>query len=349
MGYKMHPGVAMILVQLVFGGIPVFYKLAINDGMSMRVLVTYRLIFGAASLAPIAFVVERKKRPKLTWMILFQGCMIGFFGGALYHNLYLASIKLTSPTFAAALYNLNPVFTYIVALFVRLETFSLKTLPGIAKVAGTATCITGAMLLTFFKGFEINIWHSKIDLLHHNHKVPQNVHSGMSGHQAVLGLGISLIACLSYSLWIILQAKMSENYPCFYSSTFLMTFTGSVQSVIYALCFDREWDQWKLGWNIRLLYVVYLGILSSGLTVVLMAWCIAKRGPLFVSVFNPLMLLVTAVASSVVLQENLHLGSILGGVLIILGLYTVLWGKSKDLKEKDQPEKPMINEELEAA
>ncbi|KAH7565993.1 hypothetical protein JRO89_XS08G0054800 [Xanthoceras sorbifolium] len=289
MGYKMHPGVAMILVQLVFGGIPVFYKLAINDGMSMRVLVTYRLIFGAASLAPVAFVVER---------------------GALYHNLYLASIKLTSPTFAAALYNLNPVFTYIVALFVRwLETFSLKTLPGIAKVAGTATCITGAMLLTFFKGFEINIWHSKIDLLHHNHKVPQNVHSGMSGHQAVLGLGISLIACLSYSLWIILQAKMSENYPCFYSSTFLMTFTGSVQSVIYALCFDREWDQWKLGWNIRLLYVVYLGILSSGLTVVLMAWCIAKRGPLFVSVFNPLMLLVTAVASSVVLQENLHLGS----------------------------------------
>ncbi|KAK3199802.1 hypothetical protein Dsin_023217 [Dipteronia sinensis] len=331
-----HPGVILIFVHIVFGGIPVFYKLALNDGMSMTVLVTYRLIFAAASLAPIAFFVERNKRPKLTWLVLFQGFMLGLLGGALYHNLYLAGLKLTSATFAATFYNLNPAFTYVVALVFRLETFTLKTLPGTAKVAGTATCIVGAMLFTFYKGFEINIWHSKIDLLHHNdHNIPQNANSsGISGYHEVEGLGISLVACLSYAFWIILQAKVSVHYPCSYSSTFLMNFAGSIQAFIYAICVDREWKRWKLGWDIRLLSVFYLGVLSSGVTYAVMAWCISKRGPLFVSIFNPMALLVTAVASSLVLQEKLHLGSILGGVLIVLGLYTVLWGISTELKKK---------------
>ncbi|KAI9187065.1 hypothetical protein LWI28_024000 [Acer negundo] len=302
MGLKywlVHPGVILIFVHIVFGGNPVFYKLALNDGMSMTVLVTYRLIFAAVSLAPIAFFFER---------------------GALYHNLYLAGLKLTSATFAATLYNLNPVFTYVVALFFRLETFTVKTLPGIAKVAGTATCIGGAMLFTFYKGFEINIWHSKIDLLHHNdhdHNIPDHQKansSGMSGYHEVAGLGISLTACLCYALWIILLTKVSVHYPCFYSSTFWMSFAGSIQAFIYAICFDREWKRWKLGWDIRLLSVFYLGVLSSGVTVSVMAWCISKRGPLFVSIFNPLALLVTAVASSLVLQEKLHLGRILAEI-----------------------------------
>ncbi|KAJ4715431.1 WAT1-related protein [Melia azedarach] len=64
---------------------------------------------------------------------------------------------------------------------------------------------------------------------------------------------------------MILQAKMSEHYPCFYSSTLLMSSTGSIQAVLYAICFDREWNQWKLGWNIRLLSVFYLG--SCGILV----------------------------------------------------------------------------------
>jgi hypothetical protein len=56
---SVHPGVAMIFVQIVFGGINIFYKLVINDGMSIRVAVAYRLLFGAAFLCPIALIVER--------------------------------------------------------------------------------------------------------------------------------------------------------------------------------------------------------------------------------------------------------------------------------------------------
>lgn len=61
-----------------------------------------------------------------------------------------------------------------------------------------------------------------------------------------------------------------------------------------------------------------------------MAWCVKKRGPLFVSVFSPLMLLMVAVLSSLLLGERLHLGMALGAVLIVMGLYAVLWGKGRE-------------------
>jgi hypothetical protein len=46
----------------------------------------------------------------------------------------------------------------------------------------------------------------------------------------------------------------------------------------------------------------------SGLVVTLLAWCIRVRGPMFVSIFNPLSLLIVALAGSLVLEEVLHLG-----------------------------------------
>uniref|UniRef100_A0A0A9H750 WAT1-related protein n=1 Tax=Arundo donax TaxID=35708 RepID=A0A0A9H750_ARUDO len=45
---------------------------------------------------------------------------------------------------------------------------------------------------------------------------------------------------------------------------------------------------------------------------------------------NPLGLLLTIFCSSFFLGEIVHLGSLLGGALLVGGLYSVLWGKSKD-------------------
>ena len=54
-----------------------------------------------------------------------------------------------------------------------------------------------------------------------------------------------------------MQTKMSKAYPCHYSSTALMAMMGSVQATVFALCSQRDWEEWKLGWNIRLLTVSY--------------------------------------------------------------------------------------------
>jgi drug/metabolite transporter (DMT)-like permease len=41
------------------------------------------------------------------------------------------------------------------------------------------------------------------------------------------------------------------------------------------------------------------------------------------------MLLMVAVLSSLLLSEKLHLGTALGAVLIVMGLYAILWGKGR--------------------
>lgn len=52
---------------------------------------------------------------------------------------------------------------------------------------------------------------------------------------------------------------MSKTYPsqCHYSNTALMSLMASIQSVAFALCRGRDWSQWKLGWDIKLLTAVY--------------------------------------------------------------------------------------------
>lgn len=58
---------------------------------------------------------------------------------------------------------------------------------------------------------------------------------------------------------------MSEQYPCQYSITALVSLMAAMESVVFALCKEKDLSQWKLGFNIRLLtvaYAVYIYILQ---------------------------------------------------------------------------------------
>ena len=55
----LKPVLLLVLVQISFAGVNVLYKLALNDGMGLRVAVAYRFIFATAFIAPLALIVER--------------------------------------------------------------------------------------------------------------------------------------------------------------------------------------------------------------------------------------------------------------------------------------------------
>ncbi|KAK2393144.1 WAT1-related protein [Trifolium repens] len=348
---RMHglkPVMLMVLVQIAYAAVNVLYKLAINDGMTVKVATAYRLAFGSAFTVPLALISERKKRPKLTWRVLFMAFLCGLFGGSLFQNLFYEALALTSATFASAIYNLIPAITFIMAISCGFEKLNLRAASGKAKVLGTVIGIGGAMMLIFLKGVEINIWPFHINLLHppqhqNGHVASLNVNSSSKW----LGVLCAVASCFSFSLWLIIQAKMSKEYPSHYSSTALMSTMGAIQATAFGLCVERDWSQWKLGWNIRLLAVAYSGIVASGLVVIVTSWCIKMRGPLFASVFNPLMLLFVTIVASMTLDENLYLGSLIGAVLIVCGLYMVLWGKSKEMKKIAQLATSKIAQETE--
>ncbi|KAI4299039.1 hypothetical protein L6164_032534 [Bauhinia variegata] len=342
--HGLKPVMLMVMVQIAFAAVNVFYKLAINDGMSMRVATAYRLIFATAFTVPLALISERKNRPKLSWRVLFMAFLCGLFGGSLFQNLFYGAIALTSATFASTIYNLIPAITFVMAICFRYEKLNFEKAAGKAKVFGTLVGIGGAMLLIFFKGLKIDIWPVQIDLLHsHRHQ------SNDSGPISFLGVLCAIGSCFSYASWLIVQAKMSNECPSHLSSTALMSLMGAIQATIFGLIVDRDWNQWKLGWNIRLLSVAYSGIVASGIMFIVISWCVQKRGPLFASVFNPLMLVLVAIAGSLMLNEQLYLGSVLGAVLIVIGLYMVLWGKGKEMNETTQKETSLESEVLEIA
>lgn len=48
--------------------------------------------------------------------------------------------------------------------------------------------------------------------------------------------------------------------------------------------------------------------MTSGLVFIVTAWCVKKKGPVYASAFNPLNLLVIAIAASLLLDETLYVG-----------------------------------------
>ncbi|KAJ7968122.1 WAT1-related protein [Quillaja saponaria] len=335
---------AMVVTQITYAGMNILYKLVAEDGMNLRILIAYRLMFASAFMLPLALILERNIRPKMTWVLLFQSFLCALLGGTLSQNLYIEGLALTSATFSAAVKDLIPATTFIIGIMFGLEKLAIGTLAGKFKVMGTVLGISGALVFTFYKGVDINIWSTHINLLHHyQHRDSHHVESSHSHLSFIFGASLCLASCLTFTLWLIVQTKMSKKYPCPYSSTALMSVIASIQSVLFSLCIDRDWSQWRLGWNIRLATAAYTGIVSSGLAVTAITWCVNLKGPLFVSIFNPLCLVVVAILDSLLLNDKLNLGSILGGLLIICGLYMVLWGKSKEMKALSQEDQATKN------
>ncbi|THU65175.1 hypothetical protein C4D60_Mb05t00910 [Musa balbisiana] len=313
------PVAGMVLVQVVFAGVNIFYKLALNDGMDSRILVAYRYLFAAAFLCPLAFFMERqvlmvrvgrdlvlKTRPKMTWKVLMLSFFSGLLGGTISQNLYLSCVRITSATFASAMTNLIPAITFILAVLFRMESLAVLTVSGQAKALGTLTGVGGAMLLTFYKGATINLWSTHIDLLRarHDEGGAQPQPQRDSGNH-VMGSLFAVISCLSYAMWLIIQTRMSKEYPCHYTGTALLCFMAAAQSVVYALC--------------------------------------GERSPLFSSIFNPLLLIIVALLSTFLLNEQLHLGSVIGSALIVAGLYAVLWGKSREAAKVEESPPELID------
>ncbi|MBA0815176.1 hypothetical protein Gohar_020938, partial [Gossypium harknessii] len=56
------------------------YKLAADDGMSLRLIVVYRFMFATVIMVPLALIFERKSLKKINRKVLLQAFLCGLFG-----------------------------------------------------------------------------------------------------------------------------------------------------------------------------------------------------------------------------------------------------------------------------
>eukprot|EP01018_Ginkgo_biloba_P012890 Gb_22525 [translate_table: standard] len=322
---KYKPHLAMLAVQFAYAGLCVTSKAALNKGMNQFVFVVYRHIIAALLLSPFAYFLERRERPSLTFWIFSKIFVLALCGVTIQQNLYLAGLNYTSATFACALSNVIPAMTFVIAVLCRMERVNFRSMGGQARVLGTLVCIGGALIVTLYKGPVIRMPWSP--LVHHHHT---NDPVGVS-QDWLKGSLFIIISYITYSLWLIQQANIMKEYPAQLSMTTLLCLLATVQSAVVAVIFERKPAAWALQWNFQLLNVVYAGIMTSGGVYCLQTWCIGIKGPVFAAMFIPVSLVIVAFMSSILLAELLHLGSLVGGFLVVIGLYFVLWGKSKDM------------------
>ncbi|TXG52965.1 hypothetical protein EZV62_022134 [Acer yangbiense] len=289
---KVKPYLAMVSLQFGYAGMYIITMVSLKHGMSHYILAVYRHVVATLIISP--FALENKAKDDTPHLSQNNG---SWFSRVIHNvvkvpvldqNLYFLGMKYTSATFASATVNVLPAITFIMAVIFRLESVNVKKIHSLAKVIGTAITISGAMLMTLYKGPVINFI-----------KSGGGSHPGTSSESSsdnwFAGTLMLLAGICAWSGFFILQSFTLKKYPAELSLSSLICLTGVVEGSIVSLIMERDMSAWKIGFDSKLLAVTYS--VRSGL-----------------------------------LWNCILCSSIFGAIIIVFGLYTVVWGKSKDRK-----------------
>ncbi|GKV05770.1 hypothetical protein SLEP1_g17739 [Rubroshorea leprosula] len=333
------PYLTVILLQLGAAGLDILSKAALNQGMSNYVLVVYRNAVATIVAAPFAVIFDKKVRPKMTVAVFTKIMVLALLEPAIDQNLYYLGMKYTTATFVTALYNIVPPSPFSWLGYLS-ERMMIKSIHSHAKVIGTILTVTGAMVMTLMRGPMIPLSWTGRPTTHEQATNGTDVHSSIKG-----GL-MAVAGCFCSACFMILQAVTLKTYSAALSLTAWVCLLGTIEGSIVALVMERgKASVWAIKWDTNLLIATYSGVISSGLTYYIQGIIMKDRGPVFVTAFSPLCMVIVAVMSSFIFAEQMFLGRVTGAIIIIVGLYLVLWGKRKDYRFSS----PSMEEEIQAS
>ncbi|KAI8003770.1 WAT1-related protein [Camellia lanceoleosa] len=327
---RFKPHLLMVIAQIGYTFLYFITEASFNHGMNPHVYITYRHIVGGFAMLPFAYFLERKTRPKLTVALFLEIFVVSLLGASLTLNMYFASLRYTSPTFLASMVNTIASLTFVMAVVLRLEVLDIRNRRGIAKVLGTLVSLAGVMAMTLYKGPIVRELGHPFIHVHGKTSIKENWLKGSI---------LTVASCISWSIWYIMQAFTLKRYPAQLSLTTWMSFVGAAQSAFFTVIVAHKPSDWTIGFNIDFWSTLYAGVVMSGIVIFIQLWCTEKKGPVFVTMFNPLSTILVAVLAYFVFGERLYMGSIIGGVIVIVGLYLLLWGKEGDQQQQEMKPK----------
>ncbi len=214
--------------------------------------------------------------------------LLGFLGIFVYFLLENFALSYTQATNVGLYMGAIPILTALFAHFITQdERLSTNLLIGfVVAMAGIS------LILLEGVGFELRL---KGDLL-------------------------ALVAAAVFALYsaILTRAPKSYHYMVITRRSF---FYGVIMMLTYYLLSGRTFDLQVLSHPVVWSNLLYLGVLSSGLAFILWHKGIEQIGSVSASNYIYLVPLITAITGVIVLDEVLTLRMIIGGILILFGLY----------------------------
>lgn len=319
----------MVAVQFSEVGLNTLIKAATSKGMSDYVFVVYSNAMALSLLLPSSFLYYRKRpSPSITAPIICRIFLLSLLSCAA-QTLTYTGVGYSSPVLASVMADLSPAFTFLLAILFGYEKPEVRQVSSHAKCIGTVLSIVGALMVTMYKG-EASGGGSELE---DKAKGPTGGSFVSEDDKWLLG-GI-LLAGGSFCVSLIFNVKtwIMKEYP-----EVVMTATVSCSLVVMlstmvALVAERNHAQaWTLQPDMELAAILYSGLIVVSMRSITHIWACGKKGPVYVAMFTPLGMVMALAMGLLFLGESLSLGSVIGGGVISIGFYGVLWGQAQQEK-----------------
>lgn len=320
----MVPIAAMVMVECLDVGLTTLSKAAMSRGMDRFVFVVYSNAFASLILFSISFIFLRTKRPPLSFSLLCKFFLLSLAGITVMQNCVFTGVSYGSPTLGSAMSNLIPAFTFLLAVAFRLENLDLRSSRSLIKILGTLVSISGALIVTLYKGPPI------LAGLIKSPSISSNDHLQKTANNWVIGGLFFAMAGLSISVWNIFQAPILRRYPSEITIVSFFTLFGAIQCAAVALIAVKDSNAWKLRPDFELITIIYSAVFGGVVSFGVQTWCIKRKGPVFVAIFKPLGIGIAAIMGVIFLGDTLYIGSVIGAIIIVTGFYGVMWAQTKE-------------------
>lgn len=277
-------------LSITFWGISFVSTKSVLQEISPYTLIAVRFAIGSLFLFFLLllrrerFTVSRSHLPRLGLLAL-----IGVF---IHQMIQATALQTAEATAAGWLITFSPVFTAVLSVLFLKEKFSLQ------KSVGIGIAVFGVLLL-----------------------VSKGHWSNLGALTSYLGNWLMLLSTLNWAIYSIVLKRLSLPYGSV-TVTFYTSLIGSLLIAPFFLA-RQGWNELAHvsfgGW----MHLLFLGIFVSALGYLFWGQALEVLDATRVSVFLYMEPLATVLAAMVLLHESLLLTTVIGGILIVLGVATV--------------------------
>lgn len=286
--------------EYIYAGISIFFwsttatvtKLLLGGLNSMQVVLISSFFSFAFLFLLCLFKGDLKDAKKYKFTDYIQMFGLGVLGIFIYHFFLYAGIDKMLASQAFIINYLWPIATVIFACIILKEKMTVR------KIIAIAMSFLGVIIVT-----------SNGNLL-------------SVDKDTLIGAALCVIAALSYGLFSVLNKKKPYNK---YFSMMFYYFASFVASLVYLLLFDRIPMLTSAEW----LGLTFNGVFASAIPYLTWALALANGDTARISNLAYITPFLSLVWTALVLKEPIGIYSVLGLVVIILGIFVQLTDGSK--------------------
>lgn len=292
-----------VIYSIITGLSFLFGKVALSHSDPLDLL-AYR--FTAAFLGALVPVIFGWIKIDISWKMIKKVLPISIFNPILFFGLQSYGLELLQSSEAGIFLALIPIFTMVLASqFLNEKTSRLQKLSIIVSVAGV-------IYIAIKKGSSFEFSNIK-------------------------GMAFLLISVLSFAIYSVMARKMTRDFSSI-SLSYLMIGISFLSFNLLAI--GKNLINGSMGQFIGhagefefIMAVLYLGVLSTFITVLISNFVLSKLEAYKMSVFTNLATVISIVAGVVVLNEDIYYYHIIGSILIIAGVIGANFFGIKEDKE----------------